>query len=59
MDNCINLKNRFYFMRLARISAVQEPCLAKLDKLNNISAGGESRLLFIPGPHAVHNFASL
>jgi len=59
VDNCINPKKRFYFMRLAAFLDVQEVCLEKRPGLNNISHVCRKGGLFISGPHPVHNPCSL
>jgi len=58
VDNYLNLENLILFISLQRFLPVQELCVGKKLKLDNISATPKNTTLFNLPPHNVHNLAT-
>ena len=58
MDNYLNLENLIIFISLQPFLPVQELCVGKKLKLDNISATPKNPRLFNLPPHNVHNLAT-
>lgn len=55
MDNYLNLENLILFISLQAFLPVQELCVGKKLKLDNILATPKNPSLFTLPPHNVHN----
>lgn len=58
MDNYLNLENLILFISLQPFLPVQELCVGKKLKLDNISTPPKKARLFNLPPHNVHNLAT-
>lgn len=58
MDNYLNLEILILFISLQPFLPVQELCVGKKLKLDNISASSKNPCLFNLPPHNVHNLAT-